>query len=386
MRTETGRPLTDGTSHVIQFARGVPPIDAIPVAELVEVASDVLRDESDTVFQYAPLGGYRGDPRLRERLGALYRVDPEQVFVGNGSLQVLDLLAGHLLDGKDATVYTEAPTYDRVIQIFERHGARVIGIPVEADGVDVAQLEARLRAERAALFYTIPDFQNPTGATLDESKRRAVVELASQYGCTIVEDVPYRELRYHGAAPSTLTNIANGATHVVTIGSLTKLLSPGLRIGYAICDAQTAVALALRAEGTYLSPAPLCQAIAARALERGLVGANVERVCALLRPRHDAAVSAIRRHLGNVLLAVPNGGYYAGVSVRTNADEAAFLSRARAAGVVLTIGTHFYPRANCPAAGLQFLRLPFHALDEADFEDGVQRLASILADGTTGDR
>ncbi len=366
--------LSDATT--VHFSRGIPPLEAIPSEELADHTAFVLEERRDEVFQYAPIGKYRGDPALREQLGAFHGVDPERIFVGNGSLQVLDLVAAHLLrDGGDVLV--ERPTYDRAVGIVERHGGRLLSVPLEADGIDVELLRERLPDRPAPAFlYTIPDFQNPSGVTTSTEKRRALVELAAEHDFPILEDVPYRELRYHGEAPPSLGELAQDA-RVITLGSLSKVLSPGLRIGYAISDPSTATALAALAEGTYLSPAPLCQAVAARCLAAGAVGAHIERVRDFLRPRHDAAVSAAREQLGDALLAVPDGGYYLAAHLRVDADEPALLAAARADGVVLTPGSAFYPRGASPPQGTLFVRLPFQALEPEEFASGVERLARV---------
>jgi DNA-binding transcriptional MocR family regulator len=376
MLTKEGNTITPSDQKVVQFSRGVPPLEAIPTWELAAHAAAVLEEGRDVVFQYAPLGRNPGDPALREQLGAFHAVHPDRVFVGNGSLQVLDLLAAHLLREGTRAVYVEAPTYDRAVQIFERHGGQVIGLPVERDSLDIEALQKRLRALVPTFLYTIPDFQNPSGVTLTQAKRQALVDLAGKYGFTVVEDIPYRELRYHGATPSLLGAVAREA-RVITVGSLTKILSPGLRVGYAISDRETSLALAALAENTYLSPAPLCQAIAARCLASGVVRENIDRVRNLLRPRHDAAVAATRRLLGDALLAVPDGGYFLGVHLRAAANEATLLAAARAQGVVLTPGSAFYPPSAPLPAGTLFVRLPFQALDPGDFAAGVERLVNV---------
>lgn len=363
----------------VHFSRGIPPREAIPSADIAAHTSAILTAEPDRVFQYAPIGRHTGDPELREQLGKFHSVDPERVFVTNGSLQALDLLAAHLLRGADAPlVLVEAPTYDRAVQIFERHGARVSGVPLRHDGIDLDVLEERLRTEVPAFLYVIPDFQNPSGVTTSEDKRRELVRLSAAHGFTILEDIPYRELRFSGAAPTPLGELAaavDGAK-VLTIGSLSKVLSPGLRVGYVIGPAETPRDLAALAESTYLSPAPLLQAVAARALGHGLVQENVERVRALLKPLHDHAVAAVRETLGEVQLCVPDGGYYVSVHLPVPGDEAAFLDAARNNGLTLARGSAFYPADSAPPAGTVFLRLPFQALDPEEFTEGVKRLAA----------
>jgi 2-aminoadipate transaminase len=360
---------------VVQFARGVPPLEAIATTELTAQAEAVLHERND-VFQYAPLGRNQGDPNLREQLGAFHGVAADDIFVSNGSLQVLDLLAGYFLQNRKALVYVEAPTYDRAVEIFERHGAEVVGIPLEGDGLDIEHLQKRLASNVPKLLYTIPDFQNPAGVTLSLEKRKALLDLAATYGFTILEDIPYRELRYHGTAPPLLRELSDRCT-VITIATLSKVLSPGLRIGYALSDKNTAQALAALAEGTYLSPVPFCQAVAARSFATGLVEPSIKRVRELLRPRHDQAIAAAQEWLGDSIICIPNGGYYLGVRLRTEMSEASFLESARAAGVILTRGSGFYPRSPQPDPGTLFLRLPFQALAPAEFADGVERLVKV---------
>lgn len=361
----------------IAFTRGVPPLEAIPVRELAGHAAAVLDERPEVAFQYAPLGGYLGDPELREALAAFHPgTDPAGVFVGNGSLQVLDLLAAELLKDGPAPVLVEAPTYDRAIGIIQRHGGEPIGVPMEADGIDLEALERLLAARRPAFLYLIPDFQNPSGVTLGEDKRWALVDLAARQGLTIVEDIPYRELRYRGSAPPRLGEIAGDAP-VITVGSLTKVLAPGLRVGYAIGSPELAAALARRAEATYLSPTPLAQAVAARAMAAGLARSNVERIRAIFAPRLDGAVAAARRVFGEALISEPDGGYFLGLRLSGRVDEPALLAAARAEGVVLASGQAFLPPSH-RTSGAAFLRLPFHALDPADFADGAARLGSVL--------
>jgi DNA-binding transcriptional MocR family regulator len=369
----------------IHFSRGIPPAEAVPAAALAELTGALVATDAGALFQYAPLGANRGDRSLRAELARRHGAAPDEVFVGNGSLQVLDLLARRLLDreppgraaGGRPHVIVEAPTYDRARQIFERHGATPVAVPVERDGLDVAALAGHLAAgPPPALLYTIPDFQNPSGVTLSAPKRRALLDLAAAHGVVVVEDSPYRDLRYHGEAPPRLRDLAGPAgARVLAVGSLSKVLSPGLRVGYAVADGATAAALAADAEGTYLSPSPLCQAIAARALATGLVERNVAAVVERLRPRHDHAVAAVGEELGDRarLLAVPGGGYYLGLHVPLAAglDEAGLRRRAAERGLVLAAGAAFHP-ATPP--GTAFVRVPFQSLAPGELREGLRRL------------
>jgi 2-aminoadipate transaminase len=374
--------VTADAPATLAFCGAMPPAETIPAHSLAVHTVAVLDEDRDAAFQYPPIGRYLGDPALRAQLGLLHGVDPDSVFVGNGSLQVLDLLVSLLLRSGPREVWVEAPTYDRALSVFERHGVGLVGVPLEPDGLDIEALRQRLRTGPPAFLYTIPDFQNPTGVSMTESKREALVELAATYGFAIVQDIPYRELRYHGSTPPSLAELAAsaaGPARVISLGSLSTVLSPGLRIGYAISDPETAHALAALAESTYLSPAPLCQAVAARCLAGDVMQATIGQIRHLLRPRHDAAVTTVRQRLGGALITIPDGGYYLGVRLRMRVDETALLAAARAEGITLTRGSVFLPPGTTPAPDQHFLRLPFHALAPDEFAYGVDRLARICA-------
>ena len=203
-------PAAVSNRKTLWLSRGVPQTEAIPVADLAGIAASVAA-KTPGVFQYAPFGGFLGNEELRHHLGAFHQADPDGIFVGNGSLQVLDLVAEVLLQSERRIVLVERPTYDRSIKIFERHGARVLGIPLESDGLQLDVLEAFLNKRRPAFLYTIPDFQNPSGVTTSQRKRERLLELAAQYNFLILEDIPYRELRVSGRAPDPIRQIAGSA-------------------------------------------------------------------------------------------------------------------------------------------------------------------------------
>jgi 2-aminoadipate transaminase len=270
----------------IIFTRGVPPTEAFPTEQLRVCCDTALVEDTAVVLQYGQQQGYLP---LRQLLGAEYGVDPQQVMVGNGSLQLQDLLAAHLVR-PGSLVITEQPSYDRAITTFRRRGARVVGIPLEQDGIGIERLEALLARETPAFLYLVPDFQNPAGVTLSLEKRRRIVELAEQHGFYVVEDVPYRRLRYRGVDLPLLREIA--PDRVVTMSSFSKLLSPGLRVGYMVAPAPLCTAIARLSEDTYLSPVLPTQAAVAEYLGRGWLDPNVERLKALYAPRWQAMTRA----------------------------------------------------------------------------------------------
>lgn len=360
----------------IDLNRGMPPAEAIPSLELGRIAAR-LATSRDDLFQYAPIGGFQGDKALRNALAEVHgEDDPDNIFVGNGSLQLLDLLAASLLEDAPSRVIVEAPTYDRAISIFRRYGAQIEAADIGADGIDTEQVEALVREGRPAFIYLIPDFQNPSGTTLSFERRRHLAEIATRFGVTIVEDIPYRELRYWGASPPTLRTIA-GPEHVITLASLSKTLSPGLRIGYALCDPERAGMLAQRAENTYLSPAPLCQAVAAEALCSGLVRGNIRAVRELIGPRCKQATRSAAELFGDALIARPQGGYFLSLSFNPAVDETELLLKAAKSGLRLARGSAFLP-TRASTLETTFVRLPFQALQPPRIAEAFERLAAML--------
>lgn len=359
--------------ETIVLTRGVPPPEAFPVNDLSACFAAALHNDPAVTLQYGHQSGYAP---LRALLAAEYGVADAQVLVGNGSLQLQDLLAAHLIR-PGATVLTEQPSYDRAITTFRRRGAQVIGIPLEVDGIDIARLEAEIQRQVPAFLYMIPDFQNPAGTTTSLEKRQAVLALAAHYGFLVVEDVPYRRLRYRGTDVPMLREI--DPAHVVTMTSFSKLLSPGLRVGYMLADAALVAAVTKQGEDTYLSPVLPTQAAVAEYLRRGLLAPNIAALKALYEPRWRAMNTAIRTHLESDAPEA-DGGFFASVMLPTDANTHNLIGRAKEIGLVLTSGTPFFADADdgVALAGERFVRLPFCAVTPAQIDEGVRRLASLL--------
>ncbi len=358
----------------IVFTRGVPPPEAFPTEELSACFDAAIRDDAAVVLQYGQQPGYAP---LRRELAKEYGVSDGELLIGNGSLHLQDLVSAHLVSPGMA-VFTEQPSYDRAIITFRRRGARVIGIPLEEDGISVARLEAALQREVPAFLYLVPDFQNPAGATLALEKRRRVVELANEYGFWVIEDVPYRKLRYRGEDLPLLRDI--DPSRVITMSSFSKLLSPGIRVGFMIAPADLIGAVTKLGEDTYLSPVLPTQAAVAEYLRRGLLEPNVERLKELYRPRWQAMADAVRRELPAAQAFIPDGGFFVSVMLPEDADTDDLVGRASERGLVLTPGAAFFadPDDGKQTPGDRFVRLPFCALTPEQIEEGVRRLASLL--------
>jgi 2-aminoadipate transaminase len=357
-------------SKPILFTRGVPATESFPTEEIAEAAAAVIRERGASVLQYGPSSGL---PFLREWLAEWQGVRPEQVLTANGSLQILEFLCLALTKPGDVVV-TEAPTYDRAITMLRRHGVDVVGVPLEADGPNIEAFEAAVRARSPRFVYLIPDFQNPAGATCSGPKRRRIAALAEELGLLILEDAPYRPLRYRGTEEPTLFTLAPGRTLHMT--SFSKIIGPGPRFGFVLGDAALIGRLSKVAEDTYISPNNLAHGIAVEWCRRGKLPAQIARLKALYAPRLDACLEALSREMPDAVATRPDGGFFLSVTLPDGVSNEAVRAAAERRQLQLADGRGFFPQGG----GDRFLRLPYCALTEDEIREGVRRLAESVAE------
>ncbi|MEO8259141.1 MAG: PLP-dependent aminotransferase family protein [Acidobacteriota bacterium] len=349
----------------INFTRGVPANESFPLDEVIAAAGDVLRRHGAAMLQYGPSLGFQP---LREWLADWQKVAVDRVLTSNGSLQLIEFLCLRVLRPGDV-VLTETPSYDRTLTLLRRHGAKIVGIPLEADGPDLAALEDAVKTHAPKFFYTIPDFQNPAGATCSGAKRRQIAALAERYQLLIVEDAPYRLLRYRGREEPTLYELAPERT--LHMSSFTKLIAPGVRTGFMIGEPALIATLAKAAEDTYISPGYVAQGIVYEWCRRGLLPPQIERLKQLYGPRLDACLAGIATHMPEAVATRPDGGFFISLTLPEGVLASAVRTEAATRGLNLADGLAFFP----DGGGQRFIRLPFCALSPAEIDDGVQRLA-----------
>ena len=354
----------------IPFTRGVPSADLLPIEQLRASAQTAFETDAVQALSYTP----DGHPGLRSWIGARHGVGADQVICANGSLELFSFVAAVLLGAAPTRrVIVEAPTYDRSILILQRLGAEVVGVPVDQNGMVVEALEEELAKGPAALVYTIPNFQNPSGATLSRDRREALCALAARDGFTIVEDDPYGLLRWAGEPQPTIHSLA--PEHVVTMSSFTKTVAPGLRIGYCVAAPLLAKAIGAYATNTYISPSMLPQATLAAYCAAGHFEPGVERATAALSERCAAMVQAVREHFPSTArLVVPQGGYFLWIDLGSGADTGALAVRAQAEGVPFVKGADFF----ADGAGGTALRLAFSAVLPPQIAVGIERLGALI--------
>ncbi len=330
-----------------------------------------------SILQYGQNAGYLP---LRLLLAEQYGVAEDQVLVGNGSLHLQDLLAAILVKQGDV-VLVEQPSYDRAIRTFRRRGAKVIGIPLEQDGVNLEALEKAIKRQTPAFMYLVPDFQNPTSTTTSAEKRQALVEMAERYNFWLIEDIPYRSLRYSGESAPRLRAIS--PRRVLTISSFSKLISPALRVGYVIGSTTLIEKLSKLSEETILTPVLPSQAVVVEFHKRGYFASNLKNLKQLYAPRLQAMISSLKKHLPGMPFVEPEGGFFVSITLPESANTSRLLARAEKAGLILSDGRNFFAdplddSQGKSRLGERFVRLPFCALTPAQIEEGVKRLASLI--------
>ena len=291
--------------EVISFARGAPSADILPADAVREAAQRALSDDWQRALSYGTGAGHAG---LRDWVAERHGVEPSQVMITNGSLEAGAMLFQHLVGAGDRVI-VEQPSYDRTLLLLERIGAERIGVPLEADGIDVEELERATGQFPTHLVHVIPNFHNPAGCTLAEPKRRRIVELAAEQGFWLFEDDPYRELPFEDDAPPTMLSL-DGADRVIHASSFSKTVSPGVRVGYLVGPDDEIKSLAKWANETYISPNMLAESVVWELCRSGALDENIAFVKGALRARRDALVDALGEQLPEAEFVVPGGGYF----------------------------------------------------------------------------
>ncbi|MBI2833637.1 MAG: PLP-dependent aminotransferase family protein [Acidobacteria bacterium] len=321
-----------------------------------------------------------GLPELREWIsGYLHgegaEVPAEEVVVVNGAKHGIDLLCRLLLDEGDSIVVT-APTYFTAIPIFKSFGASFIEVSQDEEGLDTSELEAvlaRLVREGRRLpkfIYNVPDFHNPTGVTMSRRRREALVELSARHRILILEDSPYRKVRFEGAPEPMIKALDRANT--ILIGTFAKLIAPGLRIGWvsASTDALARI-IQLKSDG---GSCPLTQRIIVEFCRAGGLDAHIQSVQRTYGSHRDHMVAAVRRQLPELSMTVPHGGYYLWLKLPEGMDGDELTTRAADAGVTILAGSKFFagqPQKN-------YIRLAYSHATPVQIDEGVGRLAGAL--------
>ncbi|MCS7051800.1 MAG: PLP-dependent aminotransferase family protein, partial [Thermomicrobium sp.] len=336
IRTDFSR--LPGPPDTIHFTGGAPPVECLPVEPLATELARAWREEP-TGLWYGETEGHRP---LREAIAARLAqrgatIDPDEILITQGAQQAIDLVARLLLEPGDR-VLVEGPTYFGALQVFEPYAVRIEAVPLDDEGVQLEPLAAALSREpRPKLFYTVPTFQNPAGVTMSLERRRAVVELAERYGVPIVEDDPYGDLWYESPPPPPLRAFS---ADVLSLGSFSKTLAPGLRVGWLVAPRRLLKPLIDAKEAADIQSDRLLQRAVTAVVTSPWYEEHLERARRVYAERCRTLTEALTQALGErATWTTPGGGFFLWVTLRDGGDSAALLPRCAAAGVTYVPGS-----------------------------------------------
>ncbi|GJH15385.1 PLP-dependent aminotransferase family protein [Caballeronia novacaledonica] len=359
--------------EVISFAGGLPSPATFPVEEMRHASERILRDQPAAALQYSATEGYMP---LREWVAARYSVNgahirPTQVLITTGSQQALDLLGKTLVD-PGSRVLVETPTYLGALQSFSLFEPHYVQVPTDESGLIPEALDAALTAN-ARLLYAQPNFQNPTGRRLPLERRRALAAFAQKAPFPVIEDDPYGALDYAGAPLPTLLSMA--PEHIVHLGSFSKVLAPGLRVGYIIAPEELHFKLVQAKQATDLHTPSLTQRIVYEVVKDGFLDRHVPTIRALYRDQCEAMLHALERHMpAGVEWNRPEGGMFVWVKLPQHINSMKLLEQAIAQNVAFVPGGPFFANE----AEHNTMRLSFVTVPPATIDEGVAKLGALI--------
>jgi 2-aminoadipate transaminase len=365
-----------GVPDVISFAGGFPDPVTFPRERVSALLGEFAATGEATAFQYAPTRGLAGAleafaDRIEGQQGR--RPAGDELVITSGAIEALELVGKSFLDTGDLVV-VEGPTYLGAIQAFRSFETALDAVPLDDDGLQVDELQRRLEAGlRPKLVYTIPDHQNPAGVTLSAERRTVLVELARTHGFLIVEDVAYRELGFAGQALPSLWSLAPDV--VVQAGTTSKTLFPGVRLGWAIAPSDVAARLVSAKQTTDQCAGAFGQRVFEEFQRRGWIDEQVARSRALYERKCARLLAALERSMPNgARWTTPHGGFFSWLTL-PNVDANVLAQRAVERQVGIVPGSLFFPDGR----GADSVRLSFSLVDEEQIDEGIERLAALLA-------
>jgi 2-aminoadipate transaminase len=367
---------------VIALSAGSPAPSSFPVAELSAAFSAVLTEQGASSLQYGISEGYIP---LRQWVSARVsrqgiQCGTENVLIGNGSQQILDLIARILLNPGDY-VAVENPTYLAALQIFKGYQAQLLPIPMDQDGMLVDQLEAVIQTKRPKFIYVIPTFQNPTGVSMSLERRRRLAELAARYEIPVIEDNPYGELHYEGEALPVIKSLAD-SPWLLYAGTASKIIAPGLRLGWLVAHPDFIDRVATAKQTTDVLSNSLTQRAVHRYVTDNDLDAHIETIVKQYRIQRDMMMAAMEQYFPvGVKWQIPHGGMFVWVTLPEGMDAAALLPMViEQAKVSYVPGTPFY----ADNSGANTLRLNFSNPTPELITEGIERLGKVLKNQIKG--
>ncbi|MFV0413284.1 MAG: PLP-dependent aminotransferase family protein [Oscillospiraceae bacterium] len=365
-------------SELISFAGGNPAADAFPVEEIRRISDELLRDDPVATLQYSITEGYTPLRQAGEAyLNATWPVKKEgdELIITSGSQQIMDFLV-KLLCNEGDVVATEDPAFLGALNSFRSFGVNLVGVPMEADGVNLARLEQVFgQKPKPKFFYTIPNFQNPTGITTSADKRRGIYQLAVKYGVLVLEDNPYGELRISGQELAPIKALDTEGV-VVYAASLSKILAPGMRVAFCAGPEELVNKLVVAKQTNDVHTNVWAQRVCERFLTTCDMQAHIQRLRGIYRAKANQMLSEIERLMpGKLRYVTPEGGMFLWPSLPQGVNTPEFVQKCLDEKLAVVPGSAFFVN---DAAPCQSIRLNFSTPTPAQIEKGVAIMAKVL--------
>ena len=365
---------------MISFAGGLPAPETFPVGDLEEISCNILREKGALALQYGPT---EGEWVLREEIAKWMAhekpsIKPENILVTSGSQQGLDIMGRVFLDPKDIVI-VELPTYIGGLQAFTAYRARMIGVTQDEQGMRMDLLEKVLeklanRKKKPKFIYVVPDFQNPSGVTMSLERRRKLLQLAYKYEIPIVEDSPYRDLRFTGESVPAIYSL-DKEDQVIVLGTFSKLLCPGLRLAWIMAPTAWMDRIVVSKQSMDLCSPTYTQLIVAEYMKRGLMPKQIEKIRKLYARKRQVMLDALEKYMPKgVTWTKPEGGLFLWAKLPKKMSTNELFPKALENKVAYVIGSAFH----CDGKGHNAMRLNFSYSSEQQIDEGIKRLAKMV--------
>jgi len=370
---------------VISFAGGLPDPEVFPYDFVVDSVKRIMDKKGRVALQYGPTEGL---PELKDEFIKFLekeegiKVKQENLLVTTASQQALDLVGRLFIDASDPVI-VELPSYMGGLQVFKSYGCDFVGVRMTEDGIITTELEEKLKwlrdqDEHYKFVYIVPDFQNPSGVTLSEKKRKRVVELSEEYNVVIVEDSPYRQIRFEGKAPNMIYKIdkeTKKTDNIISLFTISKTFAPGLRIGMILANEQIIKKMVILKQSLDLCTSSLNQLIAADFFATGEFYRHVEKVKKVYKEKKDAMLACLERYMPEgVTWTKPEGGLFLWVKLPEHISADDMFEEAIKENVAYVIGSAFH----IDGSGKNTMRLNFSYPTLYEIEEGIKRLAKVV--------
>ena len=368
--------------EIISFAGGLPDPTLFPTNEIKNIFDTILDKSAKEALQY---GATEGQDSLKKELIRMVQetenitVTSDQILVVSASQQALDMAARMFINPGDSII-TACPTYLGALQAFQVAGADIVGAASDGDGILTEDLQAKLellhaQGKKCKFIYLVPDFQNPTGTTIPEERRIKILELAKKYHTFILEDSPYRQVRFEGKAPRTFYELDRGQGNVMTLFTFSKIFVPGFRLGFIIGPADVIRKFVILKQAMDLCSSPTLQLATGEFLRRELLQAHIQRMIEVYRQKRDLMLKTLAEYMPQgVTWTRPQGGLFLWLTLPKGIDATKLLPKAIENKVAYVAGVDFYPDGNV----FNDLRLNFSYSSPEQIVEGLKRLAQTI--------